>query len=343
MGESVRLGILCPAEIAYRRFLPALLKQPQRFSYIGIAAAGNGEWGGSTPPTPEMLQARKKKLDTFLTNYGGKVFPSYQAMLTSSEIDAVYIPLPPALHAYWGRQALLNGKHVLLEKPFTASREDTLELIQLSEERSLAIHENYMFIYHSQLKRIQDLLNAGSIGIPRVYRMSFGFPRRPASDFRYRRELGGGALLDCGGYPLRLALELLGDSAHVVHSRLMYQAEYEVDIAGSATVENAAGDVAQISFGMDNEYRCELDIWGSAGNLSAQRIFTAGPEIAPIITLRQQGKETQFTIPAYDQFEASILDFYESVINPEHRIENRFTMVRQAEMVHAIQESERKQ
>lgn len=336
MTEPIRIGILCPSDIAYRRFLPALCKQSKRFTYVGVAGAAPEEWAGSAPATPADLLARKAKLDAFVADYGGKVFSSYRALLHSDEIDAVYLPLPPALHAQWGEEALRFGKHLLMEKPFTTAYKDTATLLALAKERDLAVHENYMFLYHSQLAKIKELLDGGAVGIPKVFRMCFGFPRRAATDFRYNKALGGGALLDCGGYPLRLCSELLGSTAHVVHSRLSYCAETGVDMSGCVTVENNDGSVAQIAFGMDNEYRCELDIWGSAGSLCAPRIFTAGADVSPTITLRQGGQETILPQPCYDQFEQSILQFYQIITQPDSRKAEMVAIAQQSQMIESI-------
>lgn len=286
----MKLGILGTADIAYRRFLPALSKCPEVI-YAGVASR-----------TPE----KGKK---FQESYGGKIYDSYDALLADKSIDAVYVPLPPALHYKWGKKVLEAGKHLLMEKPFTTSVQETEQLLELAEEKGLAVHENYMFLYHSQLARIKKMIADGSLGQIRLYRMSFGFPKRDIGDFRYNRELGGGALLDCGGYPVRLALELLGDTTRVVQSKMICPEGYEVDLYGSAVLENDAGEVAQISFGMDNAYQCQLEIWGSKATLTASRIFTAGDGVRPVLTLRTSSDESKLELEADDQFFHSIQQF----------------------------------
>ena len=286
----MKLGILGTADIAYRRFLPALSKCPE-VMYAGVASR-----------TPE----KGKK---FQESYGGKIYDSYDALLADESIDAVYVPLPPALHYKWGKKVLEAGKHLLMEKPFTTSVQEAEQLLELAEEKGLAVHENYMFLYHSQLARIKKMIADGSLGQIRLYRMSFGFPKRDIGDFRYNRELGGGALLDCGGYPVRLALELLGDTTRVVQSKMICPEGYEVDLYGSAVLENDAGEVAQISFGMDNAYQCQLEIWGSKATLTASRIFTAGDGVRPVLTLRTSSDESKLELEADDQFFHSIQQF----------------------------------
>lgn len=294
----MKLGILGTSEIAFRRFLPALRKCPD-IIYAGVASR-----------TPE-------KGKPFQETYGGCVYDSYDALLADPSIDAVYVPLPPALHFAWGKKVLAAGKHLLVEKPFTTSIQETEQLLKLAAEKGLAVHENYMFLYHSQLARIKKMIADGSLGEIRLYRMSFGFPMRGRGDFRYNKELGGGALLDCGGYPVRLALELLGDTAKVVQSKLVQPEGFEVDLYGSAVMENDAGEVAQISFGMDNAYQCQLEVWGSKTTLIAPRIFTAGDGVKPTLILRTSSEENKLELEADDQFLHSIQQFASRVQSAE--------------------------
>ena len=192
--DKVKIGVLCPSEIALRRFLPAL-QQSKAFEYAGVAVAAGGEWFGE--PALEQVAAEQAKAQKFVDSYGGKIFAGYGELLNNPEIGAVYIPLPPALHYEWAKKALLARKHVLLEKPFCTNMQDTAELLRLAAEKHLAVHENYMFVYHSQLDWIRE--HMAELGELRLIRIDFGFPFRGAGDFRYNKELGGGALLDCGG------------------------------------------------------------------------------------------------------------------------------------------------
>ena len=293
MGE-IRIGILGTSEIAFRRFLPAL-KKCSEFEYAGVASR-----------TPE-------KGKPFTDSFGGLIYDGYDALLADHGIDAVYIPLPPALHFEWGKKALEAGKHVLMEKPFTTSAKDTAALLAVAEKKGLAVHENYMFLYHSQLAWMDEQIKVGTIGELRLIRSAFGFPKRVETDFRYNKALGGGALLDCGGYPLRLASHLLGETTRVTAARLNQPSGYEVDLFGCATVENEMGQAAQISFGMDNSYKCELELWGSRGSLTADRIFTAPARFAPVVTLHTAQGTEQTILPADDSFQNSILNFHHKI------------------------------
>jgi NAD-dependent oxidoreductase involved in siderophore biosynthesis len=119
---------------------------------------------------------RRKRSPGILDQYGGKLYNGYEEIATSSDIDALYIPLPPSLHFKWAKMALEHGKHVLVEKPSTTEASDTKELVEIASEHGLALHENYMFTFHEQLDAIEEIIRNGEIGDIRLYRISFASP-----------------------------------------------------------------------------------------------------------------------------------------------------------------------
>ena len=265
----IRLGIIGCAEIAFRRFMPAAL------AVEGLKVVAVAE---------EYAPA---KLESFKNEYGLETMTSFQELIDREDIDALYIPQPPALHFKWAKAALEAGKHVLVEKPSTTSLEDSKALVDLAASKGLALHENYMFIYHSQIAQIKELVASGKIGDVRLIKASFGFPMRAANDFRYNKALGGGALLDAGGYTLKLATSFLGDTVRVSTAQMNYLEGFEVDMYGSASLVNDSGLVCQVSYGMDNAYRCSLEIWGSTARLTTNRIFTAPENYEPVTDVRR--------------------------------------------------------
>lgn len=325
----MRIGIICPSEIAFRRFLPALMES-QCFDFAGVAVASKDEFAGATD---EILIVERQKAQSFIDGYGGKVFDGYRSLIESDEIDAVYIPLPPALHYYWAKKSLLAGKHVLVEKPCTCSSADTKDLISIADERGLAVHENYMFVFHNQVEAISQVIQSGEIGEVRLYRIAFGFPRRAQNDFRYNKELGGGAILDCGGYTLKYASLLLGPTASLRYAVSNNVDGFQVDMYGSAAVVNEDGLTAQIAFGMDQNYKCELEVWGSKGTLYTNRVLTSPVGYIPEMTIRKGNETENRPLPSDDAFKKSILHFFRCFKEEGTRKENYTTLMRQAELV----------
>lgn len=329
--DKIRIGILCPSEIAFRRFMPAIGKV-EMIEYAGVAIAKKTEWNGEA--SDDLIASEKKKAEMFKEAYGKKVFESYESMLSSNEIDAVYLPLPPALHYQWAEKALEYGKHVFLEKPSTTCMNDTESLINLAKEKGLALHENYMFAYHAQIDKIRSLIETNEVGELRLIRAAFGFPRRAATDFRYNKELGGGALLDCGGYPIKLIQCLLGD-LKVDSAKLYY--EKDIDLYGAVQLSGKDA-TAQISFGMDNSYKCEIEVWGSKGTIYTGRVFTAPEGMETFIKVKTANEEKEITIQGDDSFQKSINKFVECVNDEAVRLQEYEELQQQIVLIQEVRE-----
>ena len=155
-----------------------------------------------------------------------------------------------------------------------------------------------MFIFHEQVEKIRDIIDSGEIGDLRLVRANFCFPKRLANDFRYNSSLGGGAIYDCGGYPLRLVSEILGDDIKVDAAQLYYQGD--IDLYGTAHLSTRK-NTAQIFFGMDNEYKCDFEIWGSQGIIKTDRIFSAPSGFDCKIELIKGGNQEKVWIVSEDR------------------------------------------
>jgi len=324
-----RIGVICPSEIAFRRFLPAL-KEAGCFDYAGVAIASKEEFVGATD---EILAKERAKAQTFVDSYGGKIYEGYKTLIHSDDVDAIYLPLPPGLHYKWAKEALAAGKHILVEKPCTIALDATEDLLNDAKAGGLAAHENYMFAFHDQLGAVNEIVKSGEIGDVRLYRISFGFPMRAQNDFRYNKALGGGALLDCGGYTLKYASLLLGPTAKIKYAQSNYIEGFNVDMYGSAALVNDEGVTAQVAFGMDHNYKCELEVWCSKGTLYTNRILTAPAGLVPEVVVSKGNEEEKRELPADDAFKKSILHFCHCVEDAGTREANYQTLLRQASLV----------
>ena len=328
--KNIRIGIICPSDIAFRRFLPSLTGEKD-FTYVGGAVADKSEWNGDV--ADEVIAKEIKKAEKFAETYGGNVYTGYKALIKSNDIDAIYLPLPPALHYKWAKLALEEGKHVFVEKPSTVSYETSKLLTALAKEKKLALHENYMFQYHSQITEIKKMIENGEIGKVHSYHAKFGFPMRAQNDFRYNKALGGGALLDAGGYVIKLATKLLGENLTMLASTMKEYNDMNVDMYGSYMFKNEKEEVFVGEYGMDCEYQCSLSVWGSKGILSTDRIFTAPDNLKPIVQVLHDGVTNKIELQADSHFKKSIRKFYEAVNNEIIREKIYQEIEKQAELV----------
>ncbi|MFI6560804.1 Gfo/Idh/MocA family protein [Streptomyces sp. NPDC050534] len=309
----LRMGLLGCADFAQRRALPSLARL-RDFTLTAVASR----------------DADKAK--RFASRFGGDPVAGYEELLARDDLDAVYIPLPAALHAPWASRALEAGLHVLVEKPAAATAEEAGRLTRLARERGLVVMENFAFVHHTQQEAVRTLLADGAIGELRCLTAEFAFPPLPATDIRYRPGLGGGALLDAGVYPLRAARMFLGDDLEVTGATLRTDTGRRVDVAGAALLTAPDGISAQVGFGFVHSYRCGYTLWGSAGRIGLDRAYSAPDDFAPTLTLERDGRTERRRLAPDGQFTTLFGNFaaairHKDVDGPAHDIERQAHLV----------------
>jgi len=320
MTRKINIGVLGCANIAERFMIPAIISLNQHFNLIGIASRN------------------LEKAAQFAEKANAKPYNSYEELIDDPLLDAVYIPLPNALHAQWIEIALGLGLHVLVEKSMACSYEEVRELNKIAKARSLVLLENFQFRFHTQLAFIKKILHEGTIGELRCMRSSFGFPPFPnENNIRYQKELGGGALLDVGAYPIKLSQIFLGENIDVKEANFYFDENKGVDIWGGAYLKQRDGVLfSEIAFGFDNFYQCNLELWGSKGKIYTNRIFTASPEHEPIIELETMAGKEMIKLPVDYHFKNMLMHFYDLIISKKG-IKNEYLQnVNQARLIEEL-------
>jgi predicted dehydrogenase len=276
------------------------------------------------------------KARTLAQRFGCAMADGYDDVLARSDIDAVYIPLPTGLHAYWASRALTAGKHVLSEKPLTCDHATAVNLVNQAKKAGLWLMENYMFLHHRQHEMVRNLIAEGRVGEPRVFTASFGVPPLDAADVRYRPELGGGALLDVGVYPIRAASYFLGAELDVIGSVLRLHPTRGIDVAGHALLCTPTGVTAELSFGFEHAYRSCYSLWGDHARLTLDRAFTPPPTWQPLIRVVSQDKTEELTLPADHQFKNIAESFARSILHGADYTTHAEEITRQAQLVDQV-------
>ena len=296
----LNIGVLGAANIATRSMVPSIICIPDMFRLAGLASRN--------------LAKAKSVTDA----YGGSPYDSYEALLSDPSINAVYIPLPNALHFPYVKMALGYGKHVLVEKCLGCNLEEVDELVNVAAKENLTLLENFQFRFHSQLKTILQLVKSGEIGDLRSVKVAFGFPPLEVNNIRYKKELGGGALMDAGAYAMKIAPYFLGSDIFVAQASMENDLDSGVDTWGSGVLKQTKGKLCcQFSYGFDNFYQCSLELWGSKGKLSTNRIFTAPPNIEPNIIIETNNDDREHTLPA-DNHYVNMLTYFHGLATDGH-------------------------
>jgi len=271
-----------------------------------------GVLGYSSIAKRSVIPAIKECEDFVLSGVGAREGQPYESIL-DSDIDAVYVSLPVGLHYEWGRKVLESGKHLLMEKTFTESYEQAKELFDLAKRLNLFCMEALMYEFHPLQNQIDSLLP--SVGDIRCVEAHFGFPYfEDKNDIRYKKDLGGGAILDSLVYPLSFVFRILGDKFLDHHSIIFKDEQSEVDDRGYTHFQYE-DVVANISYGFGHSYRNEVTIWGEDAILKSNRVFTRPKNCDVPVQVWNNGKCQEYEVENSDHFLRMLYSFSDSISN----------------------------
>ncbi len=211
------------------------------------------------------------KAEAFRAAHGFAVaYGSYEAMLADRDVDIVYVATPNSCHFANARDALLAGKHVLCEKPFTLTAAEAVELFRLADKRGLFIMEALWTRFQPCVPRIREILASGEIGTPRFLQATFAL-NIAAKERLTSKALGGGALLDLGIYTLHFADLYFGlDFSRVTSCATLTAGG--VDDQSTITLEYADGRMASLTTSMTAAYGTSSRIAGTLGSVELPQL-----------------------------------------------------------------------
>ena len=153
------------------------------------------------------------KTNSFAEKFNIDAYHQLDDFLSQQDLDAIYIATPHSEHFFYALEGIKNRKHVLCEKPFTMNAFESMVLLDLADTKKVFLMEAFMYRTHPQTKNILDNLNFLSDANSKIMiEASFGFKADVPSTHRLRNpELGGGAILDVGCYPLTMAKLIAGE------------------------------------------------------------------------------------------------------------------------------------
>ena len=192
---------------------------------------------------------------------------SYEALLADPDVDAIYNPLPNALHVEWSIRALQAGRHVLCEKPFSRRPEDVERAFDVAEREGRVLAEAFMWRHHPQVARARELLDGGAIGELRIIRAHFAFKAADPDDIRLQAELDGGGLMDVGSYCVSGCRTLAGAEPERAWAELI-PGGHGVDVALAATLRFPGDVLAHFDCGLSYPGGSLLTASGTEGSFA---------------------------------------------------------------------------
>ena len=238
-----------------------------------------------------------------------RAYGSYEALLAASDVDAVYIPLPNALHVPWTLEAIRHGKHVLCEKPLALSTADVDAVAEAAARAGVVVAEAFMYRHHPQTLLLKRLIDEGQIGSLRLVRSAFSFTLTRDTDVRLDPALGGGSLWDVGCYPVSIARYLTGGEPLEVFGRATI-GPTGVDLAFAGQLQFREA-VAQFDCGFRAPFRTHLEVVGTDGYVTVPVPFKPGVETRMLVT--RGGHTETLTVEGQPLYSGEVEDLADAV------------------------------
>jgi predicted dehydrogenase len=258
----IRIGILGCAEVAKYALIPPV----KEVSGLTVSAVAGRE----------VVRARTYAIEQGIPT----VYPDYQALIESAEVDLVYIALPNSLHCEWSIRALQSGKAVLCEKPLAANAREAQRMADAAALTARPLIEAFHYRHHPLMRRVRALVTSGGIGRLRSVEARWLIPSALVADGNIRLSYGlaGGSLMDPGCYCVNLLRYIVGEEPVVVEARAQCVAP-EVDVRMHSRLRFPGGceGIIESSLVHSGKAPTDMDMWlavvGDQGRLTVRNPF----------------------------------------------------------------------
>jgi len=267
--------------------------------------------------------------EEFAAKYGiAKAHGSYQELIDDPDLDAIYVLVPTSMHGKWAKAALAAGKHVLVEKPFTANAAEAREIADLAAKSDRVVMEAIQFRHHPLTRRVEQVIASGELGtLQRVdVTLCVLLPTFKANCYNY--DFAGGAMMDAGSYVANMARTFGGSTPEVVSAQAKLQ-KPQVDRAMTAELRYASGHTGRLQCALwsSKMFRATAKVVGDDGELRV--ISPAAPHLFPRLSVRSaNGKRSErfSRRPTYsfqlDAFAGAVLRGEPVRTSPQDAVEN---------------------
>jgi len=272
---QVNWGILSTANIGLTKVIPGIMKSPHsKVVAIGSRDLAKGRQAADKLGIP-------------------KAYGSYEELLADPEIDAIYNPLPNHLHVPMTVAAAKAGKHVLCEKPIALNAQDAEGLRACPSDR--IVLEAFMVRFHPQWLRAREIVNSGELGEVHTVNGVFSYFNVDPANVRNMADIGGGAVLDIGCYPVVGGRFLFGAEPRRLVSMIDYDPAFKTDRLASVIAD--FGDGKRLTFTCSTQ---------AVGHQKIEAIGTKGRLEIVIPFNAPQGERTALLVDDGSRFDRSL-------------------------------------
>lgn len=297
--------------------IPATTSLPRRVRWGILGTGGIAQTytrGVAASRTGEVVAVGSRELasaQTFAQRNGiARAWGSYDALLADPEVDAVYVATPHPGHVEWTIKAARAGKHILCEKPVGMNAREAEAMFAAASAADVLLMEAFMYRCHPQIAKTIELIRSGTLGTIGMVQATFSFNSPPDLSSRlWSRELGGGGILDVGGYPVSLVRLVAGAAVGQpfldpisLHAVGTLHPVTNIDVYTAAVLSFETGLIGQVATGVGLYQDGSARIYGSRGWLQIVEPWLPGEGGRPVgLILNREGQPPEDVPVTLDQ------------------------------------------
>lgn len=222
----------------------------------------------------------EEKAQTWKDEHGvERAYGTYDALLEDDGLDAIYIGLPPSMHAEWTIKAAEHGKHVLCEKPLSANAHEAEEMAEACRRNGVQLMDGVMWVHHERTSAMKEIISSGALGDFRKMTAAFTInlgEQLPEGNIRLKKELAGGGLGDLGYYCIRAILWAFDSMPNEVTATARYHKGVDINLSAMLLFED--GKLASFDCAYDTATRKWFEVAGTKASLVCDDFVLPGKE-----------------------------------------------------------------
>lgn len=229
-------------------------------------------------------------------------YDNYEEGLANFKGDAVYVSTVNSTHVAYAKKSLEAGFNTIVDKPATTTYGEAQELVALAKSKGLFVGESTVYLEHPQLATIKEIFAANG-DFPKMLTVHFTMPPFKPENFRYRKSLGGGAIMDTAPYAVSVARHFLGGEPEKVFCIVDERQADGLDIEYSLLMQYADGKSMIGHFGFNTEYINQVILMGNRTNVTVNRIFTIPDTMENELVVSHMNECSKVASPSGNTFE----------------------------------------
>lgn len=241
----------------------------------------------------------------------GKVYSDWATALVAVRPGLVYVSGVNSVHADIARCALLQGHHVVVDKPGFPDESTSAQIVELAASLSLIVAEATCYGFHPLFKAVKTIVEEAQSTISTA--CAIFTPPVPVEDWRWQRGFGGGAVMDTGPYAVSLGRILWNVAPRYMHAVVSHREIERLDESYSMLGDYGNGRTIIGHFGFTTSYQNSLRLMGDQFTIEVDRAFSAPPELAVSLKVQDGSRQYVETLPAADSMREFLVGVLQAV------------------------------